>query len=523
DKPLNVLIFCDISSRSHVKSFFEIFKVLQQKGHEFTFVSSSDNAHYNKGYNVSSIIFDTAPPDTVNLHSLYSTEIPISYAGIHKALFPDRMVDLFTYTYEANYPKLNQLVKENKYDLMICDFMSNPCQDVAQSNSLPLIIGIQSLDLLIPMTPAFKISTTWYAPLTTEGMDFFTRYYYKVIHAFERTKRGLNYVKMIKELRKKYNVVGAKGYAGNFNYGLGLANTFFGFELAQELPPIIKTIGPILPKSGNKVSSEIQSFIDEHKSILYIGYGSLSIIDKHTMSLLLQKVLTLIDSKVIDGAIWGLVRSVESLDLLPEDISYNGKKVKTSEIIKGKHEHIRLLKWAPQSEILQHENVKLFITHSGLESVFEAIDAMTPMICMPTFGDQARNAAKVESIGIGKHISFEQIEDGLIPAITEMIQDKNQSVQMNLERMKLLANGSDLRIQLGAKVIEDFAKTAKICRKLKPYDPTSNLPPCEIEHLVPVSNRMNFIKLYSLDLIGLNFLAAFLFIYGFYRAVKAIL
>lgn len=51
-----------------------------------------------------------------------------------------------------------------------------------------------------------------------------------------------------------------------------------------------------------------------------------------------------------------------------------------------------------------HQNVKLFITQGGQQSVEEAIDRTVPMLIIPVYGDQFANALRMERLGVSQHI-----------------------------------------------------------------------------------------------------------------------
>ena len=57
--------------------------------------------------------------------------------------------------------------------------------------------------------------------------------------------------------------------------------------------------------------------------------------------------------------------------------------------------NIKLIDWAPQNDILAHPGVKLFLTQSGINSLYEAAYNAVPMVSVPIIGDQVNNAAKV--------------------------------------------------------------------------------------------------------------------------------
>ncbi|EYB99345.1 hypothetical protein Y032_0123g1153 [Ancylostoma ceylanicum] len=58
-------------------------------------------------------------------------------------------------------------------------------------------------------------------------------------------------------------------------------------------------------------------------------------------------------------------------------------------------------KWTPQSDLLADDRLSLFITHGGAGSMMEAATHGKPLIVVPLFGDQTRNAKLVEKYGFG--------------------------------------------------------------------------------------------------------------------------
>ena len=54
-----------------------------------------------------------------------------------------------------------------------------------------------------------------------------------------------------------------------------------------------------------------------------------------------------------------------------------------------------LMPWLPQNDLLEHNKTRLFISHCGNNGQFEALYHAVPIICLPVFGDQLYNAARM--------------------------------------------------------------------------------------------------------------------------------
>ncbi|MPC91787.1 UDP-glucuronosyltransferase [Portunus trituberculatus] len=95
---------------------------------------------------------------------------------------------------------------------------------------------------------------------------------------------------------------------------------------------------------------------------------------------------------------------------------------------------VRVNSWLPQQDILAHPNVKVFISHGGLLSLQESIFHATPLLVLPIFSDQPRNAMFVENSDIGRMLVWDELTvDSLVDALTDII--NNTKYKDNVVRM----------------------------------------------------------------------------------------
>merc|ERR1711915_378081 len=88
----------------------------------------------------------------------------------------------------------------------------------------------------------------------------------------------------------------------------------------------------------------------------------------------------------------------------------------------GLPSNILVQPWMPQIDLLAHPNVKLFITHCGMLGTQEAIYTGTPMLGLPIFGDQPKNAQIMREMGYGRFITWDNLSaDLLVSEITELV------------------------------------------------------------------------------------------------------
>lgn len=95
------------------------------------------------------------------------------------------------------------------------------------------------------------------------------------------------------------------------------------------------------------------------------------------------------------------------------------------EQIENKPKNVYTNKWFPQSDLLAHPKIKLFITQGGQQSLEESIDRNIPVLVCPFHGDQQANGARAVMKNIGKVVDLRKIDrESLKNAIIEVISNE---------------------------------------------------------------------------------------------------
>ncbi|KAI9291106.1 UDP-Glycosyltransferase/glycogen phosphorylase [Neoconidiobolus thromboides FSU 785] len=492
----NILLHSGYGGRSHIKSVLEISDLLVLRGHQVKYLGLEDNLDYLKGYNITGHLL--GPPlqkDQKQIqHEMKLTIMNKESRSNPMKAMANSVFPLMELNYDQTYLSLKQYILNNfdLIDLMICDFIANACIDLAKQYSIPLIVTMQTTDGLGITHSPYVINNLEYGPLYTNELSLLQRIKALIINPIKGIYYLMPLINRLNKIRKKYNV--SKSYTvfgDNENYSLNLANTFTGFEPAINLQPNLHHIGPIL----SKIITEIENYLNIKSKVLYVGFGSLSVLNEELSEQLMLLLLKLIDNEIFDGIIISLGKT--ELKDIKKEILFNNQYYNIHKMIKfNNNDNIKFYSWTPQTNILNHDNVKLFLSHCGLESSFESIAAKKPILCMPLFGDQFRNTRKLSDLGISKYVDKDNINFQLI--IQDILYLLNDNlVQMNLLKTNQMIGNTEDKIQYAATLIEQHINLAKLCRPLQPYK--KNEIPCELSHLIPKKNKY-FYQLYNMDI-----------------------
>uniref|UniRef100_A0A0R3RPI1 glucuronosyltransferase n=1 Tax=Elaeophora elaphi TaxID=1147741 RepID=A0A0R3RPI1_9BILA len=150
--------------------------------------------------------------------------------------------------------------------------------------------------------------------------------------------------------------------------------------------------------------------------------------------------------------------------------------------------------WIPQNDLLSksklnpgkfsdHPNLRAFITHCGLNSLIESVWAGVPIICIPLFGDQLRNAKIVEKWGIGISLNKMTLKSQVLLATLHDVLSNDKYQKMTLKLKQMMA-------EKPFTPREQFLRNVEYAIKFGP-----------LQHFDIAGNNLNIFEYYSLDII----------------------
>jgi hypothetical protein len=246
--------------------------------------------------------------------------------------------------------------------------------------------------------------------------------------------------------------------------------------LSEEYPPL---------------TPELSNFINSHKRVLYIAFGTRFFATSENNNKVLRSVIEAINKKLVDGVVWALAETKKD-DFGPTLILPDGTLIQISSILNNEYPHIHITEFAPQFAVLNHTNPKLFFSHGGAGGTHESLYTGTPMLILPFFGDQIGNAQKLESAGMTLSLNkFTLDVNDIVNKIDFLLNDED--IKKNSKRMKFLARINSKRKYRAADLIEYILYSGSL---------DGYVNDDFLKEWIPAEYRMGFIKANNLDIYG---------------------
>lgn len=420
-----ILAIVQMPSRSHHNLLERLVIELTKKGHEVTLITPYKQSKPVK--NLKEIII----PDLYkNLTALMQPEKKDEESNMFEMRHMPKWLSLFIFPKMGpmyidlllSTPQLQQLINSNQnYDLVIGEvFLSESLLGGLSAKFKAPIIG------LAPFMPNgwvnFWVGNPAPASYIPEPLlGFSPRMTF--LQRVENTLFGLvgdimyrcSYINEQDKVMRKYFGDDLPHLETIIkNTSLILVNHHFSLGFPRPYLPNMVEIGGYHINPPKPLPADLQKYFDESKDgVVYFSMGS------HLKSAQLpnekkQEIL-------------------KAFSRLKQDVLWKFE----DDTLKDVPKNVKILKWVPQSDVLAHPNLKLFITHGGLLSTTEAVTRGVPLIGIPVMGDQPLNMKYTTNAGFGLTLDFDDVtEDALYNAITEIL--NNPKYKENIKRGSVL-------------------------------------------------------------------------------------
>ncbi|XP_069693335.1 UDP-glucosyltransferase 2-like [Periplaneta americana] len=414
-----ILSLLNVASPSHYIFNRPLILALANRGHQVTVVSP--DAGKDNVPNLTNIklegVYETIRDDFDYENFGDGTDtgvIKIMFAWIHavcqRELKSDGAKKLL------NYPSNDQ------FDLIIVEAGWSECfYGFIHKFGSPPVVAISPFGLTPWMAAAFGIpENPSYIPVSilpySTSMTFTQKLYNTYIHYYYLYGYLYKHMPDMDAMAKEFFKQDMPSFVDiQRNFSLVLANTVFGLEDARPLTPNIIPIGGMhVKEKPDPLPKDLQKYLDEAKDgFIYFSLGSNLRSDALTPSI--RQAL------------------LDAFSELPQRILWKFE----SENLPGIPPNVKISKWLPQSDILAHPNIRMFISHCGKMSTSETMYRGVPIVGVPFFVDQLFNMQKLIRKGMGVHLDQETMtKESILKAIREIL--NNASYAANAKKMSAM-------------------------------------------------------------------------------------
>ncbi|XP_058239812.1 UDP-glucuronosyltransferase 2C1-like [Hemibagrus wyckioides] len=199
-----------------------------------------------------------------------------------------------------------------------------------------------------------------------------------------------------------------------------LIRTYWDLEFPRPLLPNFKFVGGLHCKPAKPLPKEMEDFVQSSgdDGIVVFSLGSMI------------KNLTKERANTIASA----------LGQIPQKVlwRYTGEKPETLVA------NTRVCDWIPQNDLLGHPKTKAFITHGGINGIYEAIYHGVPMVGLPLFADQPDNVNHMKAKGAAVMLDFNKLgTEDLKQAVNDVI--KNPSYKESIMRLSQIHHDQPMK------------------------------------------------------------------------------
>lgn len=410
----NILGVFYYPSYSHQIVYQSLVKDLADRGHHLTILTADKMTE--KHPNITEIYMDNLYMDNINFVECRD------FGGL-KLFYYLLKAQVKRTDRQLSHPEVRELIVNHanyKFDLMILEYLyASPMLGFAELYDIPLI-GISAIGTGIPVHELMGNAAN---PVIHPELIF--PYIHGKLKFVERISSFVYYIGTKFFLQPIFEMMGIRQAR---KYFVNSTAPLYELENRVDLMfvntnPILDYVRPITPNTiflGNMhiyppkpVVGELRELLDTSQNgIIYMSLGSN------------------VKSKDLTEETKTIFLNV--FRKLPYDILWKFEDDKLA----NKSDNVKISKWFPQSDLLAHPNVKVFITQGGLMSLEEAIDRETPIIGIPFLLDQYQNSLKAQEEGFGRRLDLEDLtEETLNEAIIEVMKPKYRE---NIKKFKKL-------------------------------------------------------------------------------------
>ncbi|XP_053559563.1 2-hydroxyacylsphingosine 1-beta-galactosyltransferase [Bombina bombina] len=408
-KAAKILTVPPIMFESHLYIFKTLASALHEQGHQTVFLVSEGrdippSSHYQMQRYPG--IFNSTTSD-----NFLQSKMQNIFSGRFTALELFDILDHYSKNCDlmVGNQELMQHLKQQNFDLLLID--PNEMCGFVIANILNIKYAVLSTGLWYPAevgAPAPLAYVPEFNSLLTDRMTLLDRIKNTIVYVMSRL--GVKYLVLPKyeKIMEKHNILPTRSmYELIQGSSLWMLCTDVALEFPRPTLPHVVYVGGLLTKPANPLPQDLQTWADsvDENGFILVSFGAGVKYLSEDIAHKLAGALAKLPQKVI----WRFSGNN------PRNLGNNTK----------------LVEWLPQNDLLGLPKIKTFLTHGGLNSIFEAIYHGVPVVGIPLFGDHYDTMTRVHAKGMGILLEWKKMtEDTLFESLKEVIHNPRYQQQV---------------------------------------------------------------------------------------------
>ncbi|XP_049943024.1 UDP-glycosyltransferase UGT5-like isoform X3 [Schistocerca serialis cubense] len=377
-------------------------RALERRGHRITAVTTFPSSQGSTGGNWTEILI----PNPINEHGDLNAfeEVGTGVLDVMKQFLEFSEKTCHGFLKDKNVQKLHKSGK--KFDVIVLENLFTECvHGYAHGLKAPVIVlstfgGTDWMADMVGNPTPYSYVANPFLELGTH-MGFLERLQNTLVGVGGKIVRQFLYLPRLDSILQTYLKDPSLPSLSEIERqtSLLLVNYHFTHGCPRPLVPSMVEVGGLHVRQPKKLPQDIQKFLDEATDgAIFFSMGS-----------------------NVQSAHWPEEKRSAFLKVfsrLKQRVLWKWEK----DSMPGQPPNVKTGKWLPQSDILAHKNVRVFITHGGLLSTQEATARGVPLVGIPVFGDQLLNMAQAQRQGYAITLAISNItEASLSWALNEVL------------------------------------------------------------------------------------------------------
>ncbi|XP_056630898.1 UDP-glucosyltransferase 2 [Diorhabda sublineata] len=426
----NILMITMGGTKSHKIPFWELAKGLIPRGHNITFINAFSADFHMRG-------LEEITPVSVVFYVRNFTNWDLVGARMRgeEPVPPQDMVRYATEVCDVllSDPETQDFLEEkHHFDLLILDGAYPECAlGFVHHFNVPFMyintVGFYTGSLSIAGNPTPYAVTPFLSLAYTDNMNLYQRTTNTLMHLLANTVHSVLIRWSLQDIiRKHFGQDVPRIYEMSQNVSFILQNGYAPMTYPRPYLPNVAEIACIHCKKANPLPEDLEEFIRGAGDAGFIYFSMGSSVKAVNMPIYLRQLLIMVFKNLPQRVLW---------------------KYESEDDVVDMPSNVKLGRWLPQQDILGHPNLRAFVTHGGLLSMFETVYHGVPIVSLPVFCDHDSNAAKAVTDGYAIKLDLSTLTaEKLLWAIRKVIHDPKYREEVK-RRQYLLMDQSETPLQ----------------------------------------------------------------------------